>query len=205
MLHEIFGIDDVMRRQADRLAAAGYLALMPDLYSQGGTRRCLRATMKAMGSGTGRAWADIETARRYLTADPQCTARVGVIGFCLGGGFAVLAASRGFDAGSINYGILPKDLDGVFDGACPIVASYGGRDVEIRRGAERIEKALTAAGVTHDVKEYPKAGHSFMNDAMSGPRPLRPLMKVLGVGPKPEAAADAWQRIERFFAEHLKG
>jgi carboxymethylenebutenolidase len=66
MIHEIFGIDDVMRGMADRLAAAGYLTLAVDLFSAGGTRRCLVSTMRAMLSGTGRAFADIEAARRWL-------------------------------------------------------------------------------------------------------------------------------------------
>ncbi|MFK0112688.1 dienelactone hydrolase family protein [Streptomyces sp. NPDC091217] len=53
------------------------------------------------------------------------------------------------------------------------------------------------------VHEYPQAGHSFLNDAEVGPRPLRPLFRVMGMGPDPEAAADAWRRVETFFATHL--
>ena len=58
-------------------------------------------------------------------------------------------------------------------------------------------------GVEHDVKSYPKAGHSFLNDGPIGPAPLHPVLTVLKVGPKPAAAAHAWQRIEAFFATHL--
>jgi carboxymethylenebutenolidase len=64
---------------------------------------------------------------------------------------------------------------------------------------------LSWLGVEHDVKEYPTANHSFLNDAPNGPLVLRPLLKVTGVGPDPVAAADAWQRIEGFFARHLRG
>jgi carboxymethylenebutenolidase len=53
------------------------------------------------------------------------------------------------------------------------------------------------------VKEYPGAGHSFLNDAPNGPRLLRPLLKLNGAGPRPDAAADAWLRIETFFHYHL--
>jgi carboxymethylenebutenolidase len=53
------------------------------------------------------------------------------------------------------------------------------------------------------VKEYPTAGHAFLNDAESGPRVLRPLMRATHMGPDPEAASDAWRRIEAFFAEQL--
>lgn len=62
LIHEAFGLDDVMRGHADRLAAAGYLTLAVDLYSDGGARRCLVATMRSLGSGTGRAFTDVSTA-----------------------------------------------------------------------------------------------------------------------------------------------
>ncbi len=67
----------------------------------------------------------------------------------------------------------------------------------------KLRQALTTNRVPHDLKTYPTAGHSFLNDEAVGPRILRPLMKVAHVGPDPVAAPDAWQRIEAFFAEHL--
>ena len=203
MIHEAFGLDEVMRRQAERLAAAGYLALAVDLYSDGGTLRCLVSTMRAMRKGEGRPFADIQAARSWLAASSDCTGKVGVIGFCMGGGFALLTAGSGFEVAAVNYGQLPRDLDIVLAGACPVVASYGGRDRSLPRAAAKLEQALTNAGVVHDVKEYPTAGHAVLNDAENGPRVLRPLFRVAGVGPEPTAAADAWQRIERFFAMHL--
>ncbi len=203
-IHEVFGLDDVMRRQADRLARAGYLTLAVDLYSAGGAMRCVVSTMRAMFSGRGRAFSDIATARRWLLGSPDCTGKVGVIGFCMGGGFALLSAHDGFDAASVNYGQLPKDVEAALAQACPIVGSYGGRDRPLKGAAAKLDAALTKAGVVHDVKEYPNAGHAFLNDAMAGPRPLRPLLRVAGIGPEPASAADAWLRIEAFFAEHLR-
>lgn len=50
---------------------------------------------------------------------------------------------------------------------------------------------------------YPHAGHSFLNEAPNGPKPLRVVLRAMGTGPHPESAADAWQRIEAFFAEHI--
>ncbi|QMU76147.1 dienelactone hydrolase family protein [Streptacidiphilus sp. PB12-B1b] len=203
LIHEAFGMDEVMRRQAERLARAGYLALMPDLYSEGGARRCLVSTMRAMGAGRGRPFADIEAARQWLLGRADCTGRVGVLGFCMGGGFALLAAGRGFDAASVNYGMLPKDLGAAAADSCPLVTSYGARDRGLKGATAKLESALDQVGTPHDCKEYPGAGHSFLNDAEVGPRVLRPLMRIAGVGPHPESAADAWQRIEAFFAEHL--
>ncbi len=204
IVHEVFGIDEVMRRQVERMTAAGYLVLMPDLFSDGGARRCLTATFRALMSGEGKAFIDIESARRELISRDDCTGQVGVLGFCMGGGFALLAASRGFGAASVNYGMLPKELDQAVIEACPIVASYGGRDRSLKAAAATLESALTRAQVVHDVAEYPTAGHSFLNDAPSGPKILRPVLeRVMGAGPEPSAAADAWRRIDAFFAEHL--
>lgn len=95
VLHEAFGLDDVMRRQCDRLAAVGYLNVLPDLFSDGGARRCLVSTFRALFSGHGKAYADIEAARRHLLDDNRCTGKIGVIGFCMGGGFSLMTAARG--------------------------------------------------------------------------------------------------------------
>jgi carboxymethylenebutenolidase len=204
MIHEIFGLDDVMRGHADRLAGFGYLTLAVDLFSAGSTARCLVATMTAMIRGRGRAFADISAGHDYLAGSPECTGKIGVIGFCIGGGFALLTANNGFDAAAVNYGQLPRHLDEAVAGACPIVGNYGGRDPSLRGAARRLDAALDNAGVTHDVKEYPAASHAFLNDAEAGPRVLRPLLRVAGIGPEPESATDARGRIERFFATHLR-
>ena len=207
MVHEAFGVTDVMRRQVARMASAGYVALMPDLFVDGGPRRCLVATFRALRSGEGRAFVDIESARDVLRARDDSTGKVGVLGFCMGGGFALAAAAgHGFDVSSVNYGMLRQYLDDDLRGACPIVGSYGGRDGSLRGATAKLEGALTRLGVPHDLKEYPEAGHSFLNDAESGPAAVRLLTRrILGAGPDPEAAADAWRRIEAFFAEYLRG
>lgn len=206
MVHELFGIDDVMRRQVQRMTAAGYLALMPDLFTAGGARRCLVPTFRAIAAGHGRPFVDVEAARTHLAALPECTGRIGVLGFCMGGGFALLTAPRGFDVSSANYARLPEDPDRALAGACPIVASYGSRDPALRGVAAQLEGVLTRLGVPHDVREYSTAGHGFLDDADPGPRLLRPLLRrVLKFQPDPVAAADAWARIEAFFAAHLTG
>ena len=205
LLHETFGVDGVMRRQVQRMAAAGYLSLMPDLFTAGGARRCLVPTMRAIAAGSGRPFVDVEAARTHLLARPDCTGRIGVLGFCMGGGFALLTAPR-FDVSSANYARLPEDPETALAGACPIVASYGARDPALRGTAAELEGVLTRLGVPHDVREYPTAGHGFLDDADPGPRVLRPLLRrVLKFQPDPVAAADAWARIEAFFTEHLSG
>ena len=202
VLHEAFGLNDDTRQQADRLAAAGYLALAPDLFTAGGRLRCLRSTFADLVSGEGDAFGDIDACRTFLYGRDDCTGKVGVIGFCLGGGFALLSATRGFDVAAPNYGVLPKDPQEVLRGACPVVASYGKRDRGMPGLAAKLESALTAAGVEHDVHEYPDAGHSFLNRHNAGPV-LSVLERVAGFSYHQPSAEDAWARILRFFDKHL--
>ena len=203
VLHEVFGLNDDTRQQADRLAAAGYLAVAPDLFTAGGRLRCLRSTFAALLSGEGDVFGDIEASRAFLSRRQDCTGKVGVIGFCMGGGFALLSATRGFDVAAPNYGVLPKDPQEVLRGACPVVASYGKRDRGLPGAAAKLESALTGAGVEHDVHEYADAGHSFLNRHNAGPA-LSVLERVAGLSYHQPSAEDAWARILRFFARHLR-
>jgi carboxymethylenebutenolidase len=203
MVHEVFGIDENMRAQMTRLASAGYVVLMPDLYSRGGARKCLTATFKALSSGTGKAFEDIEKAKQLVTSRPDTTDKVGVIGFCMGGGFALLLANDGYDAANANYGMLPSNIDEALSGACPILGNYGGKDKQLKDAKEKLDSSLTKLGVEHDIKVYPEAGHAFMNPKQGGGPVFGTLLRISGAKPNPEAAVDAWQRIEGFFAKHL--
>ena len=204
LVHEAFGLDDVMKRSADRVAAMGFVVLAPDLLSRGRRPLCLARTFATLSRGHGQAFDDLEATRTALLADPDCAGPVGVIGFCMGGAFALHLSGRpGWDAAAVNYGILPDD-PAVLDDACPVVASYGGRDRSLRGAADRLETALSARGVPHDVKEYPDAGHSFLNDEDNAPWFLAPVTRLaLHAGPEPASAEDAWGRIEAFLQEHL--
>jgi carboxymethylenebutenolidase len=200
---DALGLSDDIKLQADRLATAGYLAFAPDLYSGRGIK-CVIATLKASRSGGGEAYEDIEAARHWLSERADCTGQIGIIGFCMGGGFALLCAPRyDFAASSVNYGEVPKDAATRLAGACPIVASFGKRDRGLRGRAERLEQALTTLGIAHDVKEYPDAGHSFMNRINVGPA-LGPVTKFIGLDYRHESAEDSWRRILDFFDAHVR-
>ena len=200
---DALGLSDDIKLQADRLAAEGYVAFAPDLYSGRGIK-CVMATLKASRSGAGEAYEDIEAARQWLHERADCTGKIGIIGFCMGGGFALLSAPRyDFAAASVNYGEVPKDSTERLAGACPVVASYGKRDRGLPGRAERLESALTALGIAHDVKEYPDVGHSFMNRINVGPA-FGPLTKFVGLNYDHASSEDSWQRILDFFEAHIR-
>lgn len=202
VLHDIFGLTDVTRGHADWLAKEGYLALAPDLFSWSNRLRCIRALMVDLSARRGAAFDDVDAVRQWLEYRPDCTDKTGIIGFCATGGFAILLATgHGYSAVAPNYGQVPNDIDAILNGACPMVASFGGRDRTLRGAAARLESALERHGIDHDVKEYPDAGHSFLDDHKG--LLVGVLGVVIGAGYKEKEAADARGRIRTFFARHL--
>ena len=203
VIHDAAGLTADAKRITDRFAANGYLALAPGLYRRGNRLKCVVSTMRALTSGSGDAIDDLVAARDHLAADARCTGKVGVVGFCMGGGFCLLMAPRGvFDAAAPNYGAWPKDVDALRR-SCPTVASYGAKDRTLPKAAAKLEGLLTDGGVPHDVKEYPDVGHSFMNQ-FGLPGFVDPALRVAGFAYSEPESDDAWRRILAFFGEHLR-
>ena len=195
VIQEWWGLNDWVKEQADRFAAKGYVALAPDLY-RGQVASDPSAAHELMrGMPHDRAMADLQNAFKYLATRKDVDAsRIGVIGWCMGGGYALdlALAEPKLAAAVINYGMLRADPAAVKPLGAPLLGNFGEKDQGIPpQSVEAFEKALKAAGKSSDIKVYPVAGHAFMN-----PNNTQGYVKA--------AAEDAWKRIDAFLAKALK-
>lgn len=208
VISDALGMTTDLRNQTDWLADEGYFAVAPDLYYWGGRIRCMFTAMRQFTAGEGEIFDDLAAVHDWLADQEDCNGRVGVIGFCMGGGFALTLALRGdYRASSVNYGDVSDDALARMADACPIVASYGELDRTLSKAPGRLRDALEANDVPHDVKVYPETGHGFLNDHPSDEMPLWALVtgKLASTAYHEESASDARRRIASFFDTHLKG
>lgn len=202
LIYEIFGLNDEMRRLARELAAEGWIVLIPDLFARGVKVLCVAKALRTMKRGSGPELDDLEAARGWLGERPEVNSeRIGAIGFCLGGAFALLLAETGLYKVSAPFYGRTRDLTT----ACPMVASFGGRDSETNDGyPQRLSANLDRLGVPHDIVTYPDAGHSFMTRTSGLIGRVGALLPLHAEYHEP-SARDAHRRIVAFFHTHLDG
>ncbi|MEO8611359.1 MAG: dienelactone hydrolase family protein [Chloroflexota bacterium] len=192
VIHEAFGLNDNIRDIARRFAAEGYAALAVDLFAGRNQMICMVRFLTDMflnplkHNGIN----DLKASLTYLENHPSVDAsRLGAIGFCMGGGFAVAWACTDPRLNVIApfYAVNPRPLSAVAR-ACPVVGSYPENDFSKGMG-EKLDAELSKNNIPHDIKIYPNSKHSFFNDQRGNYNA--------------EAAADAWTRTLAFFKDHI--
>jgi carboxymethylenebutenolidase len=202
VLHEVLGRQPEIDRVVDRFAAAGYAAIAPDFFAGRLRALCIRSIVRAVRSGAPEPIVgEVHAARAWLAREARLPpSAIGLIGFCMGGGFA-LACGPEWGAISTNYGDVPPAER--LRGMPPIIGCYGGRDVLFAGRAEVLERRLRRVGVAHEVHVFPSVGHSFLTD---GHHPIGQLLSkpLLQVRYDPAVAEEGWRRILVFFDRHIQ-
>jgi carboxymethylenebutenolidase len=195
LIHEWWGLNDNIRAIADRLAGEGYLALAVDLYEGEVAEDRETAARLARGSSEKRERLEenLRQAYSYLTSEFSAE-RVGVIGWCFGGGWSLRAAlSLGdrISAAVIYYGRLETDPAELKRLRAPVLGIFGGLDQGIPVATVReFEAALQSLDHEATIQIYPDADHAFANPS--------------GTRYNESAATDAWRKTLTFFGEHLR-
>lgn len=192
VIQEWWGLTDDIREIADRYATEGYLAFAPDLYHGTVASEPDEARKLVMALERDLAAKEIDTVIAWLKG-ARGTAKVGCVGYCLGGGLALATAIRPtshVDAVHVYYGGGMPPSDQIAGIRVPVLGSYGAEDAGIPEAeVDRLRDALAAAGVPHEVTLYPGAPHAFFNDT-------RPSYREA-------AALDSWMKSTNWFAKYL--
>ncbi len=193
IIHEVFGLNDNIKAIARRFAAEGYAALAVDLFTGRNRTICMfrffgGMVVNSLNHGGIR---DLKAALTFLSERPGVdSTRLGAIGFCMGGSFAIAwaCADNRLKAIAPYYGMNPRPLKAVAR-ACPVVGSYPTGDFTTSHG-QKLDVELDRYTIAHDIKIYPGTKHSFFNDQ-------RPTYDAA-------ASEDSWQRVLAFFKEHIR-
>ena len=198
VIQEWWGLNDQIRGVADKMAAAGYRALVPDLYRGKVALQANEAEhlMNSLDFGDA-AGQDVRGAVQYLKGSGS--AKVGVTGFCMGGALTLLAAVNvpEADAGVIWYGFPPLEYVDAAKIKKPLMGHWAIEDAAFPIAkVDELEKMLTAANVKFEFHRYP-AKHAFANETADS-------KNLAMIKYDPAAAELAWRRTMDFLAKHIK-
>jgi carboxymethylenebutenolidase len=197
VIHGWDGINDHVRDVARRIAKAGYVALAPDLLSRQGGTSSFSSSEAAIAAGRKlddeMITKDLTGGINYLKGQSFVGAnKIGVVGFCWGGGKALLFTTRSKDlaASVIYYGGNPANLEDANNITAPVLGHYGGDDERITSAVPQLVDAMKQYGKSFEYKVYPGAPHGFNSD-------------MSPANYREDAAKEAWGRTLEFFNKHL--
>ncbi len=192
VIHEAYGLNENIKDIARRFAGQGYVALAVDLFAGRNRTVCMFRFMGQLilNSLQNATITDLKASLTYLSEQPGIdNARLGAVGYCMGGSFAIAWACTDDRLKAIApyYAMNPRPLEAVRR-LCPVVGSYPGSDFTTPNG-QKLDVELERNQITRDIKIYPGAKHSFFNDT--------------GRNYHESAAQDSWERVLSFFGEHI--
>ena len=192
VIHEAYGLNENMKDIARRFAEQGYVVLAVDLFAGRNRAICMFRFMGGLllNSLNNSTIADLKASLTFLSEQPSVDeARMGAVGYCMGGSFAIAWACTDDRLKAIApyYAMNPRPLEAV-NRLCPVVGSYPGSDFTTPNG-QKLDIELERDKVPHDIKIYPGAKHSFFNDTSRNYNEA--------------AAQDSWGRVLEFFSEHI--
>ena len=198
VIHEIFGMSDWVQMEADELAAAGYIAIAPDLLSGMGANGRGTNDFAADNNAIGKAirdlpadqiTSDLNAVADYVSKLHAANGKVAVAGFCWGGGQSFRFATNrpSLAAAFVFYGPGPESPDAIAAIKAPVYGFYAGNDARIGATVPKTQELMKAAGKTYDVVTYEGAGHGFMR-----------------AGDAPPPAADADEKTKEAYAGNKK-
>jgi len=181
VIHEIFGMSDWVQMEADQLAAAGYIAIAPDLLSGMGSKGGGTADF-ADNNAIGKAirdlppdqiTSDLNAVADYVAKLPAANGRIAVAGFCWGGGQSFRFATNrpSLAAAFVFYGPGPDSADAIAKINAPVYGFYAGNDARIGATLPKTQELMKAAGKSYDIVTYEGAGHGFMRAGDAPPPP----------------------------------
>ena len=192
VIHEAYGLNDNIKEICGRFAAEGYVALAVDLFTDRNRAVCMARYMTGMLFGSVNRYGinDLKAALTFLAKNRDVDAkRMGAIGFCMGGSFAIAWACTDSRLKVIApfYSVNPRPL-ALVSRLCSVVGSYPEKDFTARAG-RTLDEALDTHDIKHDIKIYPGASHSFFNSQSSAY--------------DKSAADDSWTRVMTFFGDEI--
>jgi carboxymethylenebutenolidase len=193
VIQEWWGLVGHIKKVCDRFAAEGLSALAPDLYHGKTASEPNEAQKLFMALNIAQAEKDLRGAAAYL-AGHSSTAKLGVVGFCMGGQLALFAATLNPSIGACVdfYGVHPNVKPDYSKLSGPVLGLFAEKDAFVTpQVAKDLEAAIKKAGKTCEIHIYPGVDHAFFNDE-------RPDVHDKA------AASDAWRRTLAFFRQHLK-